>query len=347
MNVPETDNLDDPSVSISVQSLLDERHSTHTSTLHQPAGTGQWTGNFRGSRRGHGTDFDDLRHYSPGDEIRHIDWKASARTNTLHTRLYREEREHRVTLITDLRSSMFTGTHELRSVKACRVAARLLWQAVEGGSRTSVVGVCDTGLFASEYGNGHRAAIDACGLLSRRFEDARQQATSSLQRSSLNSDKHESTDVLITLPGAYTEHGEPPVTFEQVAHWLITQRRLHGTIIWISAFDQLGDKFNEAMQILSQATRQAAVHINDVMLEQALPTGRYGYRSGDPSNWTQNRAPHAITINRQQRQRLQQQLSEQKQQRIARFSDLLIPLLDTDAGNTQIVTVLRQHGYLP
>ena len=172
-------------VTIGIQSLLDERHALNTSTLHQPAGSGLWTGNFRGARRGHGTDFDDLRHYSQGDEMRYIDWNASARTNTLHTRLYREEREHRVTLIADLRSTMFTGTKELRSVKASLLTARLLWQAMDGGSRTSVIIIRDGGISASEYGNGHRAAINACGLLARCFQSAQQEIDTSGRPASL------------------------------------------------------------------------------------------------------------------------------------------------------------------
>ncbi len=358
-------------VTISVQALLDERYALHTSTLQQPAGSGLWTGNFRGSRRGHGTDFDDLRHYSPGDEIRNIDWNASARTNTLHTRLYREEREHRVTLIADLRSTMFTGTQELRSVKACLLTARLLWQAIDGGSRSSVIIICDTGISASEYGNGHRAAINACGLLARRFQHAQQKIDTPGRSASLHDSRFESDqaqlsgttgydnanmntalnqsnsatpdDVLITIPTYPSDSAVTQVTCEQVAHWLITQRQLHGTVIWISAFDQLGEGFDEAMNSLSRASRQIAIHVHDDMLEHGLPVGRYGYLSGD----LLDRARHAVTLNRTQCNRLQKMLLKQKQERIARFTDLQIPLLSTDSDNAGIVSTLRQSGHLP
>ena len=345
-------------VTVSVQSLLDERYALHTSTLHQPVGSGLWAGNFRGSRRGHGTDFDDLRHYSPGDEMRYIDWNASARTNTLHTRLYREERDHRVTLIADLRSTMFTGTNELRSVKASLLTARLLWQAIDGGSRASIIVVGDTGITASEYGNGHRTAINACGLLARRFNNAQQEIDTNghEQPPSMNgrSNPHMSVasnqsnpathdDVLITLPTHSLDSAITPVSCEQVAHWLTIQRQLHGTVIWISAFDQPGDGFNEAMKSLSQATRQIAIHVHDDMLEHGLPAGRYGYRSGDASN----RTSHAVTLRRTQCNHLQQHLLKQKQERIARFSDLQIPLLSTVTDNADLVSALRQSGYLP
>ncbi len=338
MNEPDTARANVAAVTISVQSLLDERHALHASTLHQPAGSGLWTGNFRGPRRGHGTDFDDLRHYSPGDEMRYIDWNASARTNILHTRLYREEREHRVTLIADLRGTMFTGTQALRSVRASQLAARLMWQAVDGGSRASVIIISDKGIAASEYGNGHRAAINACGLLARRFHANRNTSTANKLTNPETPD-----DVLITLLEHQSDNAITTVSCENVARWLITQRQLHGTVIWISAFDQCGDNFNDAMNTLSQATRQVALYVHDEMLEHGLPSGRYGYRSGD----VLNRTSHAITLNHTQGSRLQQQLLQQKQERINRFSDLQIPMLSTDIGNTEIVSTLRQSGLLP
>ncbi len=344
MNATETDKPHVAAVTVSIQSLLDERYALQASTLHQPAGSGLWAGNFRGARRGHGTDFDDLRHYSPGDEMRYIDWNASARTNILHTRLYREEREHRVTLIADLRSTMFTGTHELRSVRASLLTARLLWQAIDGACRASVIMVSDTGISVSEYGNGHRAAINACGLLARRFHDTQQQIDSPEQYAARKLANPETPDdVQIPLPAHQADTVAPNATCENVARWLITQRQLHGTVIWVSAFDHCGEGFNEAMNTLSQATRQSAVYVHDEMLEQGLPAGRYGYRSGDALN----RTSHAITLSHTQKNRLQQQLLQQKQERMSRFSDLQVPLLSTETGNTEIVLALRQSGHLP
>lgn len=330
MSATSPDRSVDPTTTLSIQSLLDERHTVRDSTLHRPAGSGQWTGNFRGTRRGHGTDFDDLRHYSPGDELRHIDWNASARTNTLHTRLYREEREHRVTLITDLRQFMFTGTRELRSVRASLLTARLLWQAIENGSRVCVIIIGDSGLAISEHASGHPAAIDACALLARRF-----------QAIQTGLDQHQDKLICPTAPMASGR--EASVTLARVAHWLSTQRQLHGTAIWLSGFDRLGTDFNDSMEALSQASRQVAIHIDDAMLDNGLPAGHYGYRSGN----VHARVSRAIALSRKQATKLQQQLLQQKRQRSMRFARLLIPLLSSNAGNTDIVASLRQSGHLP
>ena len=64
-------------------------------------------GMHRSSFRGRGIDFDEVRAYAPGDDIRHIDWRVTARTGKTHTKLYHEERERPVYLVVDQRQSMF------------------------------------------------------------------------------------------------------------------------------------------------------------------------------------------------------------------------------------------------
>ena len=96
---------------------------------HQQAGAHQ-------SRfRGRGIDFDEVRPYQPGDDIRTIDWRVTARTTTPHTKLFREERERPVLVITDLRPSMFLGSQELKSVTAAKIAATLAWAGLYANDR--------------------------------------------------------------------------------------------------------------------------------------------------------------------------------------------------------------------
>lgn len=354
---------DDSGTTVSVQMLLDERHALRERSLQQPVGAGRWMGNFRGARRGQGTDFDDLRHYSAGDDLRHIDWKASARTNSLHTRLYREEREHRVTVVTDLRDIMFNGSRQLRAVTACRLTARLLWQAVEGGSRISVIVAGDAGISVSQSDGGHRAAIDCCGLLARRFSLAREAARSQV-RQTHNAEAQSNTagneqdqgitqsqtdltamspDPVLTLPPASNQTAGPYLQLEQISSWLLTQRQLPGTLIWVSGFDHTGTGFDDSLQIVSEASDQVAVHIDEPMLELGLPSGHYGYRA----THEQQQSSHGITLNAPGRAQLIEQLINTKDQREQRFDKLMIPLLGTADGFAEVVARLRQGGYLP
>ncbi|MDR2965995.1 MAG: DUF58 domain-containing protein, partial [Treponema sp.] len=63
-------------------------------------------GNFRSIFKGQGMEFDEARHYQPGDDIRSIDWNASARFGTPFVKMYREERELTIFLLIDISPSM-------------------------------------------------------------------------------------------------------------------------------------------------------------------------------------------------------------------------------------------------
>lgn len=84
-------------------------------------------GGHRSRFRGRGMDFDQVRVYQPGDDVRSIDWRVTARTQSPHTKVFIEERERPVQIICDLRSGMFFGSQRLKSVVACEVAAALAW----------------------------------------------------------------------------------------------------------------------------------------------------------------------------------------------------------------------------
>jgi len=84
-------------------------------------------GGHRSHFRGRGMDFDQVRLYQAGDDVRSIDWRVTARTQVPHTKVFIEERERPILIISDLRSSMFFGSQRLKSVVACEVSAALAW----------------------------------------------------------------------------------------------------------------------------------------------------------------------------------------------------------------------------
>lgn len=92
-------------------------------------------GGHRSRFRGRGMDFDQVRIYQPGDDVRCIDWRVTARTQSPHTKIFIEERERPVLIICDLRSGMFFGSQRLKSVVACEVAAALAWAGLSANDR--------------------------------------------------------------------------------------------------------------------------------------------------------------------------------------------------------------------
>ncbi|HDY84043.1 MAG TPA: DUF58 domain-containing protein [Halieaceae bacterium] len=86
--------------------------------------------------RGRGIDFEEVRSYQPGDDIRTIDWRVTARTGSAHTKLFREERERPVLVVVDQRNGMFFGSsHCFKSVLAAQLASLIAWSALDAGDR--------------------------------------------------------------------------------------------------------------------------------------------------------------------------------------------------------------------
>lgn len=93
-------------------------------------------GQPRSRFRGRGMDFQEFRAYQPGDDIRTMDWRVTARTGRPHVKVYQEERERPVIVLVDLSPSLFFGTRQaFKSVIAVRAATLIGWAAVGRGDR--------------------------------------------------------------------------------------------------------------------------------------------------------------------------------------------------------------------
>jgi uncharacterized protein (DUF58 family) len=86
--------------------------------------------------RGRGLNFEEIRAYLPGDDIRNIDWKVTARIGKPHTRVYTEERDRPALLLVDQRLNMFFGsTASTKSATAAEAAAASAWRILSVGDR--------------------------------------------------------------------------------------------------------------------------------------------------------------------------------------------------------------------
>ncbi|GEA51746.1 hypothetical protein VIN01S_25500 [Vibrio inusitatus NBRC 102082] len=112
----------------------------------QPPAKSLWSqlnGQHTSSRKGRGMTFSEVRQYQVGDDVRQIDWRVTARTGKVHTKLFTEERERPVVLFIDLTPSMFTGTQLLlKSVQLCHLAALLSWIAIGSKDRVGAMIRC-------------------------------------------------------------------------------------------------------------------------------------------------------------------------------------------------------------
>jgi uncharacterized protein (DUF58 family) len=93
-------------------------------------------GTYITKMKGRGMEFDEARHYQPGDDIRAIDWRVTARTGKTHTKLFREEKERPIFLLVDFSHSMHFGTQLLfKSVMAAHLGSLISWAAAKRGDR--------------------------------------------------------------------------------------------------------------------------------------------------------------------------------------------------------------------
>ncbi|QZE13953.1 DUF58 domain-containing protein [Halosquirtibacter laminarini] len=103
------------------------------------------TGGYRSKLRGRGMEFEEVRNYVRGDDIRNIDWKVTGRTDALHSKVFTEERERPVFIITDQSRSMDFGTDEfLKSVIASEASAIITWKILAVGDRVGGIIYNDT-----------------------------------------------------------------------------------------------------------------------------------------------------------------------------------------------------------
>ncbi|NOX53612.1 MAG: DUF58 domain-containing protein [Planctomycetes bacterium] len=99
------------------------------------------SGELLGSSTGSSLEFQEYREYLPGDDIRHLDWAAYARSDQLMVRLYREEVSPRVEILLDTSRSMATGRLKQKVARQLATLFALLAGAL--GSRASVFVVGD------------------------------------------------------------------------------------------------------------------------------------------------------------------------------------------------------------
>lgn len=212
----------------------------------------QLAGETRTRRRGQGLEFDDLRLYAPGDDLRHIDWKAAARTGKPHTRLYREERQRGATVVVDYRAGMFAGSRRLRAVTAGETGAALLWSLAAARDRASAVVFTDLDLEASPARNGEQGALAGAHLLAEGF-----------------------------ALGLSRRAERPPALplAEIFARMLNRAGRSFGAFVLVTGMDDPGPGFEAALGEAGERGRLAVVLIEDPMEREGLEKGLYRYKT--------------------------------------------------------------------
>lgn len=152
--------MNDSAVRVHLPDLIAlNQYASGIKLRHSPiqAATG---GNYLSRFKGRGMEFDETRLYAPGDDVRNMDWRVTARTGKPHTKLFREERERPVFLSVDARAAMFFATRGVfKYVQAARLAALTAWSAQQHGDRIGGQVFSAAGRVELKPEHGHRAVL--------------------------------------------------------------------------------------------------------------------------------------------------------------------------------------------
>lgn len=206
-------------------------------------------GGYRSRFRGRGMDFDESRQYLPGDDIRTIDWRVTARTGIPHTKVFREERERTVLIIVDFSPSMFFGTKvAFKSVIAAQAAAQIGWSAIARGDRIGALIAAGEGHSEIRPAAGRRGVLRVLQALVQK---------SNPQHSSVT-----------------------PISMDDT---LLRARRVAkpgSLVIIVSDFYTLGDDAERHLARLCLHNDVVACWVRDPLEYHAPPRGRYAISDG-------------------------------------------------------------------
>jgi uncharacterized protein (DUF58 family) len=103
-----------------------------------------FAGQYKSVFRGRGMEFDEVRQYQPGDDIRTIDWNVTARTGDCFVKLFSEERELTVLFLVDISASgVFGSTRQSKLDLVVEVAALLMFSALKNNDKVGLIKFCD------------------------------------------------------------------------------------------------------------------------------------------------------------------------------------------------------------
>ena len=102
-----------------------------------------FSGEFASAFRGRGIEFEEFREYSPGDDVRQIDWNVTARTNKPYVKIFREEREQTLFFIVDFSKSLDFGAKRSKRDVLTELAALLSYATIKSNDKVGLITFTD------------------------------------------------------------------------------------------------------------------------------------------------------------------------------------------------------------
>lgn len=268
------------------------------------------SGQHVSKQKGRGVMFDEVRQYQPGDDVRNIDWKVTARTEKVHTKLYREEHERPIWLFVDLSASMFFGSTEtFKSVLACHIAALVSWLALQQHDKVGLLVQTGQQLHSFKPVQNKRGILNHFSQLIQ----LHQQHLATPQPANTHAFQH----ALATL--------------DQLAH-------SGSLLVLLSDFYQLDQHSEQRLHKLSRQHHVSLAHVFDP-LETASPTlGWLGVSDGQQVQLINSSAQRTQQLWQQQWHNQQQRLHGLNQRYGTQYNAIATSVM---ANDIQLLTALQ------
>ncbi|MEH3145986.1 MAG: DUF58 domain-containing protein [Methylobacterium frigidaeris] len=252
MTTPAADPLAAPGIGLDAGALMGLRHLARRGAAPRTRSLVGLPGGIVTRRRGRGAEPDDVRLWAEGDDVRHIDRNATARTGQLHTRTHHEERDRAVVMLADFRPSMLFGTRRaLRSVAAAEALALLAWRVAGDGGRVGLaVAAAGPEATALRPAGGGRGVAAMASALARAHAAA------------------------LAAPAAVDPPLGPALTRAQ------SLLPAGGHLVLASALDAPGPDFETVLAALAERISVSLILVSDAF-ERAPPPGLYPFATAD------------------------------------------------------------------
>lgn len=216
--------------------------------------TSRLAGRHSSPFRGRGINFEELRAYRIGDEVKNIDWKVTLKTGTPHVRAYSEEKDHNVVLLVDQTKSMFfSSVDTMKSVVAAEIAALCAWQILSDNDRVGAL------IMAEE---------------SQHWFKPRRGQTNTIQM--LNQIVTANQALLANL----NSHSLPPDMLAASIDELLTQKLTNNVLLVISDFYHLTKSTLEKLSQLQHNNDVLCIHIADELETRWTPESDMVFSDG-------------------------------------------------------------------
>ena len=198
-------------------------------------------GRHQSKFRGRGMNFEELRNYQKGDDIRTLDWRVTLRTGKPHVRAYTEEKDHQIVLCIDLRKNMFfSSVDTMKSVVAAEIAAICIWRVLNENDRIGALIITDEEQFWFKPQRSQYQAVKILKILAKQCQ-------------------------YLASPESLNSAPENTATLAEISQQLLKSSSKNGVYIFISDFLDFNDTALSVFKKLKAHNNVLPIIINDPM----------------------------------------------------------------------------------